>query len=204
MQILKDSFENEFEKLTDEIARNHYTDSNEQMEQYTFMFQTQLNPEVDLEDELANVEIGELIKNELGKITIGNQVIEFKTKNSRTLKPMLGKTELKGSLKKKFLATLNFGAHTEEVEMYNKYYTKQTFQYGTMVLAYFMEDWNMNKGFFNRVKTSKINRTTRKRQYDGDRFAYQQETNDEIAILEERILELEDENKQLQEIVDSF
>ncbi len=192
MQILKESFEEAYGKVADDIARDHYLDSNEEMEQYTFMFQAKFDPVVDLEDELANVEIGKLLKNELGKITLANQVIEFKTKNSKTLKPMLGNTEIKGSLKKKFLATLNFGTNTEEVEMYGKYFTKQTFQYGSLAVAYFMEDWQMNKGFFMRVKTSKINRTTRKRQYDGDRFAYTQETNDEIAILEEEIYRLKE------------
>ncbi len=191
MQILRDSFEEEFEKISDEITRQHYLDEKEEMEDYTFVFQTKFDPVVDLEDELANVEIGKLLKTELGKIEIGNQIIEFKTKNSRTLKPMLGNTELKGSLKKKFLATLGFGTDTEEVEMWGKYFTKQTFQYGSIAIAYFMQDWTMNKGFFMRVKTSKINRTTRKRQYDGDRFAYTQETNEEIELLQEEIYRLQ-------------
>ncbi len=191
MQILRDSFEEEFEKISDEITRQHYLDEKEEMEDYTFVFQTKFDPVVDLEDELANVEIGKLLKTELGKIEIGNQIIEFKTKNSRTLKPMLGNTELKGSLKKKFLATLGFGTDTEEVEMWGKYFTKQTFQYGSIAIAYFMEDWTMNKGFFMRVKTSKINRTTRKRQYDGDRFAYTQENKEEVELLQEEIYRLQ-------------
>ncbi len=191
MQILRDSFEEEFEKVSDEITRQHYLDEKEEMEDYTFIYQTKFDTAVDLEDELANVEIGKLLKNELGKVTLANQIIEFKTRNSKTLKPMLGNTELKGSLKKKFLATLGFGTNTEEVEMWGKYFTKQTFQYGSIAVAYFMQDWTMNKGFFMRVKTSKINRTTRKKQYDGDRFAYTEENKEEVELLQEEVYRLQ-------------
>ena len=61
MQILKESFEETYGKLADNIAREHYLDSNEEMDSYMFMFQTQFTDIVDLEDELANIEIGNLI-----------------------------------------------------------------------------------------------------------------------------------------------
>jgi len=205
MKILKDSFEEEFEKIADNLAREHYTTENNQMESYTLRFETKFTNIVDIKDELANVEIGTMLKTPAGKITLGEQIIEFISKNGKTLKPVIGKYEVTGSLKKKLLATMGFGKDTETVEMWGKYFTKQTFQYGSLAVAYYMEDWQMNRGFFMRVKTSKINRTTRKRQYDGQRFAYKEE--EEILYnieLEEEIDRLETENIELRERIEEL
>ena len=205
MKILKDSFEEEFEKIADNIAREHYTTENNQMESYTLRFETKFTNIVDIKDELANVEIGTMLKTPAGKITLGEQIIEFISKNGKTLKPVIGKYEVTGSLKKKLLATMGFGKDTETVEMWGKYFTKQTFQYGSLAVAYYMEDWQMNRGFFMRVKTSKINRTTRKRQYDGQRFAYKEE--EEVLYnveLEEEIDRLETENIELRERIEEL
>jgi hypothetical protein len=194
MKILKDSFEKEFKDLSDKLAREHYEDSEEEMEEYMFKHQTKFTDFVDLEKELANIESFTFLKNKENKVSLAGQNIEFVSKTGTTLTPTLHGITLKGSLKKKFLATLGFGTDTEEVEMWNKYWTKQTFQYGTIVLAYFMEDWTLNKGFFMRVDTSKINRTTRKRVYSGERFAYKTEEEEQVAILI-------DENETLKEEV---
>ena len=193
MQILKDSLEEEFEKIANNIAREHYTTENNEMESYTLMFETKFTEIVDVKDELANVEIGTMLKTPVGKITLGEQLIEFVSKNGKTLRPMIGKYEVTGSLKKKLLATMGFGKDTEEVEMWGKYFTKQTFQYGSLAVAYYMSDWQLNKGFFMRVKTSKINRTTRKKQYDGERHAYKMEELEELKIQKEQMVtDLED------------
>ena len=189
MQILRDSFEEQYKIVADEIQRQHFTEQKEEMEQYVYMFQTKLDSVVDLEDELANVEIGKLLKTKNGKIEIAGQIIEFTTKNGKTLKPMLGKVEIKGSLKKKFLATLGIGTNNEEVEMWGKQFTKTTFQYGPLAIAYYMSDWQMNRGFFMRVKTSKINKTTRKRIFDGDRYAYKMEELEDMEIRREKLYE---------------
>ena len=203
MQILRESFEEAYGKLADDLAREHYTDTTDDMNQYMMMFQTEFSDLIDLEDELANVERVEFIKTGNGKLMISGQLIEFKTKNSKTIKPYIGNTELKGPLKKKFLATLGFGHDTETVEMWGKYFTKQKFQYGNIALAYFMSDWKMNKGFFMRVKTSKINRTTRKPVYTGDRFAYAEERNTEMEILQEQLSVLQERVLELEEEVES-
>jgi len=194
MQVLKHSFEQEFKTLSDKLAREHYEDSSEDMESYMFLHQTRFTDIVDVEKELASLEMTTFIKTAENKVSLAGQNIEFKSKTGTTLNPTLHGITLKGSLKKKFLATLGFGTDTEEVEMWDKVWTKQSFQYGTLAIAYFMEDWTMNKGFFLRVDTSKINRTTRKKMYDGDRFAYKTEAEEQVAILT-------DENETLKEEV---
>ena len=194
MQVLRDSFEEEFTKVADNIAREHYTEEKEEMESYAFMFESKLTDIVDIKDELANVEIGTMLKTTIGKLEIAGQTIEFVSKNGKTLKPMIGKHEVTGNLKKKFLASVGAGVNDEEVEMWGKYFTKTTFQYGSLAIAYYMSDWQMNRGFFMRVKTAKINRTQRKRVYDGERFAY---TNEEIDILK-------GENEELQATIEEL
>jgi len=194
VQVLRDSFEEEFTKVADNIAREHYTEEKEEMESYAFMFESKLTDIVDIKDELANVEIGTMLKTTIGKLEIAGQTIEFVSKNGKTLKPMIGKHEVTGNLKKKFLASVGAGVNDEEVEMWGKYFTKTTFQYGSLAIAYYMSDWQMNRGFFMRVKTAKINRTQRKRVYDGERFAY---TNEEIDILK-------GENEELQATIEEL
>ena len=196
MQVLKHSFEEEFAHLADEIQREHYTEEKQEMESYAFMFESKLTDIVDIKDELANVEIGTMLKTTIGKLELSGQTIEFVSKNGKTLKPMLGKHEVTGNLKKKFLASVGAGVNDEEVEMWGKYFTKTTFQYGSLAIAYYMSDWQMNKGFFMRVKTAKINRTQRKRVYDGERFAH---TNEEIEILTAENEDLRSEVEELKE-----
>ena len=201
MQVLRETFEAAYTEVSNDISREQFTESKNEMESYMFVHQVKFTDTVDLEDELANVEIGTLLKNKENKIELAGQNIEFVSKTGKTLTPQIAGIDLKGALKKKFLATLNFGSDTEEVQMWGKYWTKQTFQYGILSIAYYMEDWQMNRGFFMRVKTSKINKTTRKKMYNGDRYAYKIEELDDLKIQEEQLVDkLEDIRAQIAEI----
>ena len=136
MQILRNSFEEAYSKVSDDIQRAKHLDSDKEMESYMFLHQTKFTDTVDLVDELANVEIGTMLRTKENEIEIAGQTINFISKTGKTLTPQLVNIDLKGALKKKLLSALGFGSNTEEVEMWGKYFTKQVFQYGILSIAY--------------------------------------------------------------------
>jgi len=205
MKIIRESFEETKITIEDELNRQKYTEleteaTNAYQEQWLLSYQEKLSDTITLEDELSNLPIANMVRNELGQLLLAGQLVEFKVYGKNTLRPYLGGIELKGNMKRKVIYALIHMNEYETVTRDKKLMFRYTFQYGYRSIYFYAYSVNSLSGYFT-VKNTSIPNKSFIRAIEVDRYAYTQEVNEEIEILKEENEMLKDEIERLKSLL---
>ena len=204
MEILRESFETTMQAIENELNRKKYTElenENDNLsftQQYMFENYEDLTDTINLEDELANLPISLMTKGN-NEIKLAGQKVVFK-KSGKTLKPFLGDIEIKGRLKQKVIYAVIDFTKMKPVRLNGKPFLKYNFQYGIASIDFYTDNLKTLSGFFKQRLTS-VHSKSYLRAIDVDRYAYREETNEEIEILKEENEMLKDEIERLKSLL---